>query len=202
MRNAQAIPRRWMMAFRAMLTTAPPAPPPARTIPLASPRLRRKYCVGATATVYERLSVSRSDVDPAFLAYSESKTHPKPHQNTISRKKRTNVLIDDTADRATQTHKQDSQHSRPPSPESSHDLRIQDRKSAHNADGHAANEHEGCRGRNIFLEQSGLEDPVGLCCADGPPAHHRTTGQNDPAMASVGDGEIVVSGWEITVGFF
>jgi hypothetical protein len=79
MRNAQAIPRRWMMAFSAMLTTAPPAPPPARTIPLASPRLRRKYCVGATATVYKWLSVSQRDVNPNHLAYSEGKTHPKPH---------------------------------------------------------------------------------------------------------------------------
>jgi hypothetical protein len=152
MRKAHAIPRRWMMALSAILTTAPPAPPPARTIPLANPRLRRKYCVGATATVYERLLVSQSDVCSALLAYSESKSHPKSHQNTISRKKRPNVLIHDTADRTAQTHKQDPQHSRPPSPESPHDLGIQDRKSAHNANRHAANEHEGCRCRNVFLE--------------------------------------------------
>lgn len=45
-RNAHAIPKRWMRASMVILITAPPIPEPENTIPVASPRLRLKYCAG------------------------------------------------------------------------------------------------------------------------------------------------------------
>lgn len=52
------------------------------------------------------------------------------------------------------------------------------------------------------MEQSGLEDTEGLRGADGPPAHHRAAGEDDPAMAAVGNGQVVVSRREIAVSLF
>ena len=136
------------------------------------------------------------------MPYRKSEPHSKSHQNAISREKRPNILIHHAANRSTQAHKQDSQHSSPPGPESPHEFGIQDRESADDSDGHAADEHEGGRGGNAFLEQSGLEDTEGLRGTDGPPAHHCAAGEDDPAMAAVGDGQVVVSRREIAVSLF
>ena len=155
------------------------------------PRLALKYWAGVTEATYQPININQFPKEKEIMGDNKTnhkaKTRPQPPNNTPCNKQRRNIIRRKATQNTPQSQKKDPKQRRNPRPDLANHSSVRHRQQRDTSRTQRAHERER-RGRVALLRyQCCLHDAPGVGGADEPPCHDCAGGNEDPAVAAVGD---------------